>query len=97
MKDSSATTQLLNSKSHRTLKEASTLVSTMNASQTFEQIIECNKNNRKINQRSLLSKFGRQNMSQSMKSGNMSQVSLTEFYMSRSQCDITKLKKTYKN
>ena len=31
------------------------------------------------------------------KSLNTSQMSLTEFYMSRSQCDISKLKKTYNN
>lgn len=72
------------------------MVSTANASQTFEHIIECNKNNRKIKEHSELSRVGKTHSSYN-KSHNMSQVSLTEFYMSRSQCDLSKLKKTYKN
>ena len=66
---------------------------------SLEKIIEQNKNNRKINERSLLVQFSRSKLvpSKSSKDPNLSAMSLTDFYMSRSQCDATKLKRTYKN
>lgn len=68
--------------------------------QTLEHMIAQNKNNRRLNARSSLQQ---QQLSQrgmklsgSSKSIDTSQMSLTDFYMSRSQCDASKFRRNLK-
>jgi len=78
----------------RTTKETSTRVSTADASYNFEQIIGQNLKNGKINTRSLIAKHLRHSNLTNM-SPNTSMMSLTEYYISRSQYGASKHKKTY--
>ena len=69
--------------------------SAANSKKTFEHIIEQNKANRKINEQTLLNKVNRSKVT-TKSNLDTSQMSLTEFYMSRSQCDASKFAKSKK-
>lgn len=73
----------------------------LSGTQSLEMIVEHTKNNRKILERSSYnskSNAPRSLLQLDKSQLNSSQMSLTEFYMSRSQVDLRKIKKkTYKN
>lgn len=69
------------------------------SSKTLEHIIEQTKTNRKLKERSMGASMDKSgyNSFNNKSQLNTSQMSLTDFYMSRSQCDVSKIKRTYKN